>query len=137
MQIEDIERMIREHEGRIKKLEEIFNDKEKITVPQKDVSINEFINKKAASDDLRRTATFAYFLDKHEAKKNFNYDDIIDCFKRAREKLPQNVSDKINKCIKKCWISESNEKKDGKKSYYITNTGITAVETDFKNELKE
>lgn len=134
-QIEHILKNIQDHEERIKKIEErVFTQEPKdvsFSGLSKKISISEFTCERNPADDLQRTVVFAYFLDKYDSKEFFNSEDIETCFIKSKSTKPDNINDKINKCIKKGWISEHTEKKSGKKSFYITTKGITAVESNF------
>ncbi len=138
MNSEEIEYLLNNHEERIKKLESNKSvSQAKSNVEHKGKSLNEFILEKNLSDALQLTTSFAYYIYKFEAQESFNGADMQSCFKRARETMPSNINDKINQCIKKGWLSEHSEKKDGKKAFYITNKGISAVENTFLAEKKD
>lgn len=139
MELSQIEEMLNSHEERIRKLEGNTNNvsKPESSSGKKQMSLTEFILEKKLSDALQLTVSFAYYLEKFESQDSFNIADMQNCFKRARETIPANISDKINQCIKKGWIAEHREKKDNMKSFYITNKGVLAVENNFKKEEKE
>ena len=135
METEEIQEMLSNHEARIKKIESMIAQKAQTgSKVEKKISIGEFLAEKKPSDDVQRTAVFAYFLDKYEEQENFNSGDILNCFVKSRSKKPANVNDKINHCIKNGWVSEHTQKKNDKKSFYLTQAGTIAVENDFKEE---
>ena len=55
---------------------------------------------------------------------------MISCFKEAKEPVPENPDDKLQKCIAKGWIMKGDEKG----TYTLTNSGITAVEKGFNKQ---
>jgi hypothetical protein len=126
---------IKNHEDRLKKVEELLFNRslDKVAPTSKKISISEFINLKRPKDDLQRTVLFAYFLEKNENNEHFNSEDIQNCFIKSKSAKPSNINDKINQCIKKGWLSEHSEKRNNKKAFYLTNTGIIAVEKNFKD----
>jgi hypothetical protein len=63
---------------------------------------------------------------------SFNATDIETIFRSAKEKLPKNMNDLVNSNIKKRFIDEAKEKKDGKKAWYLTSTGERHVEQELK-----
>ncbi|MBI2657145.1 hypothetical protein HYX08_00450 [Candidatus Woesearchaeota archaeon] len=136
METEEIKNTIDNHEERLKKIEAILFEGGQSSNQKtiRNISISEFVIQKKPKDDIQRTVLFAYFIEKHENKDFFNAGEIQECFIKSKSTKPANINDKINQCIKKGWISEHPEKKDGKKAFYITNTGIAVVEKDFKVE---
>ncbi len=130
-------------EQRIEKLENRVEDLEKslsgtvrlenaISKPKERLSINEFLNTKNLSDDVKRTLAIAYWLDYFEKMESFSSADIQDGFRAARFKLPSNVNDKINMNVKNGHLAEEKKKKDGKKAWYVTNSGAEYVEEELK-----
>jgi len=55
-------------------------------------------------------------------------------FRDSKEKVPQNVPDKIQKNIAKGHMMEAAEEKDELKAYVLTNSGEKFVEKDFKEQ---
>jgi hypothetical protein len=138
MEIEEIRKILREHDERLKKVEGALfgNVVQDRPVTSKKLSIGEFVLQKNPQDDLQRTVLFAYFLEKYDGQESFNSEDIQSCFIKSKAKTPTNISDKINQCIKKGWVSEHPGKKSGKKAFYLTTTGATAVDKNFLEEAK-
>jgi len=128
-ELEQIRRVLEEHERRLSKLEEAFETKSPKTV--KRMSIREFLNLKKPKTDVDKTLAICYYLEKYENIIPFTRRDIMEAFKKAREKVPANVSDAINKNIKKGFIDEVG-KKEKLKAYQLTNSGEKFVENDFK-----
>lgn len=136
MEHQDIENLFKNHEERIKKIEEMLSVKKELipTIHPEKISLSEFTVKKNPKSDVQRTVIFAYFLEKHDKLEFFNSDDILNCFLKSKSSKPDNISDKINKCIRKGWISEHPQKRDNKKAYYLTKAGETTVENNFQTE---
>lgn len=130
---EEIKEKLDNHEKRIIALENLIGRDKSLTVPKKTISAKEFIIEVDAKDDVQRTAAFGLFLEKYMGFDRFNVKDIVDTFRKAREKPPSNASDKINKCIKNGWFMEHQEKKDDMKAFMITNRGEKAINSKFSS----
>ena len=138
MHLEDIEKMLNDHEARLKKLEgksmSIPVTEGNNSSPNRQISLPEFVIEKKPQDDLQRTIVFAYYLEKFESQEYFNAEDIQNCFLRAKASKPANINDKINKCVQKALLSEHPQKKDGKKAFYLTATGANLIEAGFEKK---
>jgi len=99
---------------------------------EKGISIKEFILSKKPKNDVQRTLTIGYYLEKHQRLPSFNVKDIENAFRAAKEKVPKNIPDTIQKNVSKGHMTEAKEKKENLKAYYLTNTGEQFVENDFK-----
>lgn len=130
---EDIERRFRELEERIKKLEVNPADRPvgNADNPRKNMSIREFMLSKNPASDLQKTRTIGYFLEKYEGAGAFTKGDIVNGYRVAKEKTPNNVSDNLAKNVAAGHMMETKEKKDGKKAWILTNTGEKSVEVGF------
>lgn len=133
-EINEIKTKLVELEGRIAKLESV---KERNPEEIRKISINEFIRSKKPKNDVERTLAIGYYLEHNESMQNFNSVDIKNYFRKAKEKIPTNIPDKIQKSIKKGHIMDSEEMKNNRKAYILTNTGIYFVENNFKEVLNE
>ncbi len=133
-----IEERVNDLEIRISECESLLNKNFIKTVEKlpgtKKLSITEFLGMKMPSSDVQKTLVIAYYLEKYENSSSFNVDDIKSHFRLARQPLPQNVNDKININIKKGYIMDAEEKKDSKKAWLVTNSGLEVVEGSFKNK---
>lgn len=116
-------------EKRVKELEDILMVRKKTIPIKRELSINEFLLSKNPKSDIEKTLMIAYFLEKYENMKIFNVRDIEDGFLRAKEKIPDNTNDKINQNIRRAFLMDVPEKKDGLKSWKLTNTGIEYIES--------
>lgn len=128
-QINEIIERLNELESRVAKLES-----NKITnLPKnKKLSVREFIQSKAPQNDVQKTLIIGYYLEKYENIPFFNVNDIKNCFKNAREKIPKNVADKIQLNIKKGHLMDYEEKKDNLKAYNLTISGEEYIENNFE-----
>ncbi len=73
-------------------------------------------------------------MEKHEKLSSFNINDLEAAFERAKEKKPTNMNDKVNMNIRNGHLEEASEKKDSRKSWYLTNSGEQHVENGFKTQ---
>jgi len=102
------------------------------TNAQKKLSLREFLLSKKLTDDVKKTLTIGYFLEKFDGLDSFNIRDLEGAFERAKEKKPSNMNDKVNMNIRNGHVDEASEKKDGHKAWYLTNSGEQYVENNFK-----
>jgi hypothetical protein len=130
-EIANIRKVLEEHEERISKLEKIFETKPEVS--EKRISIKEFILQKQPKNDIQRALAIGYYLEKLEGFSSFTFRDLAEGFREAREKVPPNVADKIQKNVAKGYMMEASEEKDGLKAYVLTNGGEKFVKSDFKS----
>jgi len=125
---------IAELEARIKKLEDTLFSSEgmKISTGGKKMSAGEFLMDKKIDTSTEKVLILGYYLEKTEGMTSFNATDIETIFRSAKEKLPKNMNDLVNSNIKKRFIDEAKEKKDGKKAWYLTSTAERHVEQELK-----
>lgn len=131
-EIMKIKEILEEHEKRLSKLEILIQTKPETT--KKKTSIKEFLLSKKPSSDVERALAIGYYLEKYEDFSSFNVKDLEDGFRDAKEKIPSNMSDKVQKNIAKGHLMETKKKKDNLKSWVLTNSGERFVETDFQKE---
>jgi len=127
--IASIRNRLDELEKRIAKIEGLLLSKPKSF--EKKISIKEFILQKHPGNDVEKALAIAYYLEKYEGFSSFHTIDIEKGFRDAREKVPANVADKIQKNIAKGHIMEAEEEKDGHKAYMLTSSGEGFVEDGF------
>lgn len=132
--MDELEQRVRALEERVKKLETGTSSPASTDVTDRSLknrlSINEFLNSKQLGDDVKRTLAIAYWLDSYDGKGSFSSSDLATAFRSAKFKLPININDKINMNVKNGHLAEEKQKKDGKKAWYITNSGTQFVELD-------
>ncbi len=142
-----MENMLRDHEKRIKLLEEQLSRGRDVEAkaasvagpvapatpaPPPKPTVRQLILEKAPADDVQRCVVIAYHLEKREDYKSFNAKDIEKGFVDSREKVPGNVADKILKNVWKGHMMQVPEEKDGLKAYVLTNAGLKFVESGLK-----
>jgi len=89
---------------------------------------------KKPRDDLQRALVIGYYLENYEHFSSFTSKDIREGFREARETVPPNVTDKIQKNITKGYIMKEGEKKGRMIFYVLTNSGVRFVESGLKKE---
>lgn len=126
-----IEERVAELEGRVAKLEASspvshveLVDKAKV----KTVSAKEFLMTKELKTDTQKTLVLGYYLEYVEGMGSFNSGDLETAFRSAKESLPANINDTVNKNIARGLIMEAKEKKESKKAWVLTSTGEKYVE---------
>jgi hypothetical protein len=120
-------------EERVEKLENANGaGKTDRAVERKKISAKEFLLAKSVQSELQRVLALAYFLERHEGLTSFNVGDLEAAFRSAREKLPKNMNDAVNKNIARGFLMEAAEKKDSRKAWNLTSTGERFVDNDMK-----
>ncbi|MFH1233819.1 MAG: hypothetical protein V1649_04200 [Patescibacteria group bacterium] len=133
-----INQRITELEARMKQIEEHFalsatKQPSAVAIQSKSLSLREFLIGKKPTGDVQKTVAIGYFLEIHEKMSAFNVTDLLRGFERAKDKKPLNLNDKVNMAIRKGYFDEKAEKKDSRKAWVLTDTGINFVEHNFKN----
>ena len=93
----------------------------------KKLSVKEFLLGKSPRSDVEKTLVIGAYLEKFERLKSFSTKDIGAGFRRAKEKVPANIADMIQKNVAKGYMDLAEEERDGLKAYYLTNSGERAV----------
>ena len=102
---------------------------------RKKLSIREFCNNKNPKTDIERVLVLAVYHDRFTETDFFNLKDILNLIKKAKLKKPSNTSDAINKNVRKGLFEEDDEKgEDGRKRWYVTETGSSLVDNNFERE---
>lgn len=125
-------KMLEEHEKRISEIEKRLGVEVVRAVPAKIISIKELMLEKKPKDDVQKALLIGYYLEKHSMMANFTPNDIKEGFGGAKEPIPENISDKIAKNIKKGHLMELPDKKDGRRALVVTSSGEKFVENGFK-----
>lgn len=102
----------------------------------KEISLKEFILSKEPKSDTQRTLAIGYFLENYIKKAEFTGDDIADAYRQAREPVPMNISDMLAKNARAGFIMAGKEKKEGRKTWTLTNTGVRIAVAGFKGSKK-
>jgi len=98
----------------------------------KTIGLKEFILSKQPKNDVQKTLAIGYYLEKFSGLNLFNIDDLEKAYERARENKPSNMNDKVNMNIRRGYMEEAAEKKNSLKAWYLTNSGESYVENNFK-----
>src|SRR4051812_2520834 len=116
------ERRLAEMEKRAAQLEKLFVQSPQ-PVKAKEVSAREFLLTASPKSDTQKVLLLGYFLEHIEGAHSFNVWDLEGAFRAAKEKLPSNMNDAVNKNIVRGFLMEAEEKKDAKKAWYFTASG--------------
>jgi hypothetical protein len=118
-------------EERVERLErQLGSESGDSSVRQRRLSAKEFMLSKNLKSETQKVLALAYFLEREEGLASFNVSDLEAVFRAAREKLPGNMNDAVNKNIARGLIMGASEKKDSKKAWQLTSTGERYVEHD-------
>jgi hypothetical protein len=131
---EKLQEKISSLEGRIKKLEDILfsGSPDTVITKKKKSSAKEFLMTKEIKTETQKVLALGYFLEYMEGMESFNVNDLETAFRAAKEKLPKNINDAVNKNIARGFLMEAAEKKDAKKAWYLTTTGEKHLKNEFK-----
>ena len=131
-EIAKIKKKLEEHEERISAIEKAFQTKPEAI--KKRISIKEFILSKKPKNDVQRSLSVGYYLEKWEAVSSFNVKDLEKGFRDAKEKVPNNINLCVTANVGKGHMMEAKEKKGNLKAWVLTNSGEKYVENDFQKE---
>jgi hypothetical protein len=133
MSDEDLVRRLEGLERRVEKLEAHLGSENAVSVPkERKLSAKEFLLTKNLKVETQKVLALAYFLEREEGLASFNVQELEAAFRAAREKLPKNMNDAVNKNIARGFLMETKEKKDSKKAWQLTSTGERFVEHEMK-----
>jgi hypothetical protein len=120
------------HEARISALERLLrgNGDSSPVLSSKKQSAKEFLMSKDIRTEAQKVLALAYYLERAEGLASFNVPDLEIVFRAAREKLPKNMNDTVNKNVARGFIMEAAEKKNAKKAWQLTATGERFVEQE-------
>jgi hypothetical protein len=122
-----------ELEKRVEKLERLLSSGNAPHVQKvKKLSAKEFLLGKTIKSESQKALALAFFLERMEGLESFNVSDLEAAFRSAREKLPKNMNDAVNKNIARGFLMEAKEKKSSKKAWHLTATGEQHVENGMK-----
>ncbi len=94
-------------------------------------SAAEYLNRYAPRRNPDKILALAGFLKMHHNKESFEQGEIKSLFRDAGELTPANLTRDFKATVAKGWIAPEPNKKG---SFYITNTGIKALEGGFPEE---
>ncbi|TXC73703.1 hypothetical protein FSZ31_02930 [Sphingorhabdus soli] len=93
------------------------------------ISLREFMSGIGPSTHVERIATIGTYLHDYKGVSAFTKSDIEEGYRSAREQMPGNLSRDISKAVAAGWLDDAGEKS----KFHVTNSGATAVETNFKS----
>jgi hypothetical protein len=129
--MDEMDQRLRDLETRVRAIEKRFEDEGMVSPARgKKQSAREFLLTKKISTETQKALALAYYLEHVEGLESFNVPDLEKAFRAAREKLPANMNDVVNKNIARGFLMGANEKKDSKKTWYLTSTGERVVENN-------
>jgi hypothetical protein len=130
---EDVIARLDELEARVGKLESALGNASAISISrEKKLSAKEFLIDKNVKSETQKVLALSYYLERIETIEPFNVPDLENVFRSAREKIPSNLNDAVNKNIAKGFLMEAKQKKDSKKAWNLTATGERYVESALK-----
>lgn len=133
MEIEDIAGRLGKLEERVERLEREFGSEIAAGAAKaRKQSAKEFLLTKSPRSEVQKALLLAYFLEQEEGLTSFNVPDLEAAFRSAREKLPKNMNDVVNKNIAHGFLMEAKGKKDSKKAWQLTSTGERFVENEVR-----
>jgi hypothetical protein len=133
MSSEELVKRLESLERRVEKLEAHFGSESTVSVPKgRKLSAKEFLLTKNLKVETQKVLALAYFLEREEGLASFNVQELEVAFRAAREKLPKNMNDAVNKNIARGFLMETKEKKDSKKAWQLTSTGERFVENEMR-----
>jgi len=114
---------------------ELLRDQETVKTLQvnKPISLQELMNEKKPKNDVETTLIFGYYIETILRKETFNTRDITECYKKAKEKIPPNVSDKIKMNVQNGWMMPV-DKKGALFNYTLTRSGIKKIENGLNSD---
>lgn len=130
MSIEGMTVRLASLETRIEKLERLFESETPVGTKARKQSAKEFLLTKNPKSEVQKAIALAYFLEREECLASFNVPDLEAAFRSAREKLPKNMNDVVNKNVAHGFLMEAKGKKDSKKAWQLTSTGERFVENE-------
>jgi hypothetical protein len=124
----EIKNALTDLERRVANLELKFEEGKKPSV--KRTAVREFLLSTKVDDDLKKTLVLGYFLEKIDGLPSFSVSDLQKAFMLAKERVPSNLNDMVNKNISKGFMMETEEKREKKKTWCLTNSGDQHVENN-------
>jgi hypothetical protein len=131
-EITKIKEKLEQHDRRISAIEKTFQRTPEAI--KKKTSVKEFILSKKPKNDVQRTLSVGYYLEKWEAVASFNVRDLDQGFRDAKERVPNNINLCVIANIGKGHMMEAKEKKGNLKAWVLTNSGEQYVENSFLKE---
>ena len=134
--VEELKRLLQEHERRISKLEGVLTKPiaEDKPARRKKLSLNEFLRSKKSKNKVQKALAVGYYLEHYSQLASFNKDDLRMAFQGAKEPPLSNINAFINQNIANGHMMAVAKKKDNKKAYILTSSGEKFVENGFSKQ---
>lgn len=97
-------------------------------------SVVEYMQRRNAKSNFEKILSFAGYVKDVQGRDVFYSNEIKSLFRDAREILPANFTRDFNTVIGNGWIHKDTENPDG---YYITQTGLKAMESGFSESVSK
>jgi len=98
------------------------------TEVRKKQSLAELFKVKNPKSHGDKMLLFGYYLEKFEGQSSFNLDDIEKCYFKIRTPKTKNFGPYLAQLIRESYLMDAEEKKDNKKAWKLTQTGLDYVE---------
>jgi predicted nucleotidyltransferase component of viral defense system len=92
------------------------------------VSMGEFLKSKDPKSHGDKILVFGYYLENFIDESSFNLNDIEKCYNQARIPKTKNFPQYIAQLIRDGYLMDFEEKKDNKKAWILTDSGLKYVE---------
>ena len=93
------------------------------------VQVSVFLSQKNISTHIDRIVAILYYQ-YHTGNELTTVAELEEAYSSARVGSPRNFSDVLAQCIRRGYVVEAKDKKDGKKAWQITSDGENFVELD-------
>lgn len=103
-----------------------------VTLP---MQISEFLAQKNITTHIDRIVAILYYK-YHRGNELTTVAELTEAYSTARRSPPGNLSDVLAKCIRKGYVIEARDKKEGKKAWQITPSGENFVELELTKVKK-
>lgn len=103
----------------------------------KKMSLSEFLKSKTSKSHGDKILLFGYYFEKIMGEHSFNMSDIEKCYLQARVPKTKNFRPYITGLIRNGLIMDMDEKKDNKKAWTLTDTGLNYIEKLGSEEISE
>lgn len=94
----------------------------------KKTSMAEFLKLKSPKSHGDKILVFGYYLEKVDGQSSFNVNDVEKCYTQARIPKTKNFPQYIAQLIRDGYLMDAEDKKDNKKAWILTDTGLKYVE---------
>jgi len=137
LDLNQVEETLKQHDERLKKIEEQLLNGGLPIKKGKEKSIKEFILEKNPKGTYNTGVAIAYYLEKYLQLASFTSLDVEQGFRDAKVPLPHNMSDLMYKNTQSAFFMEAKELKNDVKAYVLTLTGEKLVESNFEKSKKK